>query len=601
MDERELAGLLHRADWTRPSLTGSVRGAAASVLSMFGLESAVSSPPPFVSSVLDGDLALDLAPGERFRLKSADGRWAGGCDGARVWQSIADLPAAGKLGFRARPQPPVEPLLAPSWLLTGHTLTVREPTTVGGRAGVQFSAVPVAGDRRRGLVGPGELSPALRWPEHEGYERVVAVVDATLGFLLCCEFQFGDRDPAVINFVSLTVGAEADPAVFAAPPGSIFGDGEAAGSFADGVFGQSGLEAARAVAGLAAGGLGAALKHLPGRRVDPFERATTEATDQDRVMPADEPLPGWATDGAGPGGTVSGSGGTPVGDDLLHLLYRGGVGMAPFTATLHQWSDGSAMLAAVPPSARQAGFGGVGFLIDAVRNQPDLADSMTVHTVYELRAGGRTAYRIDRVSPGSGTRTGRDRLTSWVTIAGDGSRCWQVYQDRVEVGAATSLPEPAAELVDGSWLLRCRLDGGEEVVVDGRPGYRVIATARPGTAPAGGLGWGSGAWLPAVAVVDAATGRLLRLTRYLGGQPAGRAEFRSVADGGPDDFGFTPPEGLRVVDRSERRAFGDTGVGSGAGSASGAGSVKGQVDATIAAARGFLGSLFLDGGQDKRG
>jgi hypothetical protein len=538
MDERELVGLLHRADWTRPSLTGSVRGAAASVLSMFGLdvdwnvsqegeavwESAVSAPAPFISSVLDGDLALDLAPGERFRLTSADGHWAGGCDGARVWQSITDRPVAQRLGFRAHPQPPVEQLLAPSWLLTGHTLTVREPTTVCGRAGVQFSAVPVAGDRRRGLVGPGELSPTLRWPEHKGYERVVAVVDATLGFLLCCEFQFGDRDPAVLNFVSLAVGAEADPSVFAAPPGSIFGDGAAPGSFADGVFGQSGLAAVRAVAALAAGGLAAALAHVPGRRVDPFEQATTEAIDPDMAMPADEPLPGWATDTAGPGGTVSGTGGTPVGDDLLHLLYRGGVGMAPFTATLHEWTDGSAM---------------------------------TVHTSYELRAGGRTAYRIDRVSPGSGTATGRPSrhgCNSWVTIAGDGSRCWQVYQDRVEVGAATSLPEPAAELVDGSWLLRCRLDGGEEVVVDGRPGYRVIATARPGTAPAGALGWGYGARLPAVAVVDAATGRLLRLTRYLGGQPAGRLEFRSVADGGPDDFGFTPPEGLRVVDRSERRA-----------------------------------------------
>jgi hypothetical protein len=306
MDERELVGLLHRADWTRPSLTGSVRGAAESVLSMFGL----------------------------------DVHWNVG----------------------------------------------QEDEAVCGRAGVQFSAVPVAGDRRRGLVGPGELSPTLRWPEHEGYERVVAVVDATLGFLLCCEFQFGDRDADVMNFVSLAVGAEADPSVFAAPPGSIFGDG-------------------------------AALAHVPG-------------------------------------GPVAGTGGTPVGDDLLHLLYRGGVGMAPFTATLHEWTDGS--------------------------------DSMTVHTVDELRA---------------------------------------------------------AELVDGSWLLRCRLDGGEEVVADGRPGYRVIATARPGVAPPGSLGWASGAWLPAVAVVDAATGRLLRLTRYLGGQPAGRLEFRSVSDGGPDDFGFTPPDG----------------------------------------------------------
>jgi hypothetical protein len=139
-----------------------------------------------------------------------------------------------------------------------------------------------------------------------------------------------------------------------------------------------------------------------------------------------------------------------------------------------------------------------------------------------------------------------------VTVVCDGSHCWKVYQDRVEVGPASSRPNPVAELADGSWLLGCRLGFGGEVVADGRPGYLVIAAARPGSAPTGPLGWLAGGWLPAVAVVDAATGRLLRLTRYLGGRPVRRLELRSVADAGPDDasddFGYTPPDGLRVVD-----------------------------------------------------
>ena len=197
MDERELVGLLYRADWTRLSLTGLVRGAAGSALSVFGLNESwdVSRtgigprPPLLTPDMFDGASALDLAAGLRFRLTSADGRWTGGCDGSRVWQLLPELPRGLTVAFTARPQPPAEVLLTPSWLLTGHTLTVRGPVTVCGRAGVQFSAVRADGERRGGLVGPGELSPTVRWLGAGNYERVVAVVDATLGFLLRCEFS----------------------------------------------------------------------------------------------------------------------------------------------------------------------------------------------------------------------------------------------------------------------------------------------------------------------------------------------------------------------------------------------------------------------------
>jgi hypothetical protein len=337
--------------------------------------------------------------------------------------------------------------------------------------------------------------------------------------------------------------------------------------------------------------------------VDPFGVATAEVADQDRDMPADEPLPGWAADGAESGGTAPDAGVSAVSDDLLQLLYRGGVAMTPFTATLHEWLDGAAMLGAVPPSARQAGFGGVGFLVDAVQ-RPNPADPSTMHTVHEIRFGGWDKYRMDRTSRAPGARPGRPGGTR-VTVACDGSRCWQVFPDRVEVVAAMSLRDAAAELADGSWLLRCCLAGGEEVVADGRPGYRVIVTARPGAAPLGLLGWLAGAWLPAVAVVDAATGRLLRLTRYLGGQPARRAEFRLLSDGGPDDFGFTPPAGLRVVEKTGSSGRPDSwpppdGIDFGDTARVAADAVKKQVDEKVAAARGFLGS-FLGGGRPLQG
>ena len=58
------------------------------------------------------------------------------------------------------------------------------------------------------------------------------------------------------------------------------------------------------VAGLAAGGLGAAIKYAPKRHVDPFATATAE--DPGDVMPDDEPLPAWA---AGQGGGRDGRGG----------------------------------------------------------------------------------------------------------------------------------------------------------------------------------------------------------------------------------------------------------------------------------------------------
>jgi hypothetical protein len=216
----------------------------------------------------------------------------------------------------------------------------------------------------------------------------------------------------------------------------------------------------------------------------------------------------------------------------------------------------------------------------------------------------------------------RDELT----VACDGQRTFRVFEDEVRVGPASALDEGRhgnlAQLVDGSWLLGCRLSGGEAVDVDGRTGYRVIASVSDGPVAAGPLSWLPGWWLPgwwlpgwwlpAVAFVDASSGRLLRLTRYSGGRAATRLELRSLSDVGSDDFGFTPPDGLPVVEERERdrsggsdddddddddlQFFGPDGRRSSPPEEvrSVVDAVKKQVDETVAAARGFLGS-FLGG------
>ena len=76
---------------------------------------------------------------------------------------------------------------------------------------------------------------------------------------------------------------------------------------------------------------------------------------------------------------------------------------------------------------------------------------------------------------------------------------------------------------DGSWLLGCELSGGESLTVDGRHAYRLTVA---------GSFWRSRLLMfsyPAIAVVDAETGRLLRLTTYGKGEPAFCYELRDAA------------------------------------------------------------------------
>jgi hypothetical protein len=300
---------------------------------------------------VDGDVALRVAPGLRFRVDAADGRWAGGCDGSRIWQWRANAPSDAWARFDDRPRPPAEVLLAPSWLLSGDALTIEGTVTVCGRDGVLVSAVP-----------PGRRRPS-RIAQHRHrvgwYERVTVVVDSELGILLRCELFPGGPDTEVTEFTDLTADVPADQEPLAPPPGSVFGDGHVPGdgSVIDdvlaGLLGKTGLAAAKTAGELAAGGLGALVRYGPARGRDPSGQA--RADDPDAAMPAAEELPGWARTATGAADAPPDQAGPPPGDALLHLLYRGQLEPVPFTATVHQWDNLALRLAAAAAPTRRPG------------------------------------------------------------------------------------------------------------------------------------------------------------------------------------------------------------------------------------------------------
>src|ERR1700722_5433012 len=335
MDERELVGLLYRADWTRLALTGTVRGSGQFPPTNQGdrMWSFRSGPPkeesfPWpVGATVAADSSgaqspLTRAPGKRYRLAEEDGSRVLGCDGERVWQWLADIPAGEWPTFERKPQPPVAGLLAPAWLLMASRLSVEEETTVAGRAGIVVSGTARSVSRKRGLV----TSMVLPWELIPRPERVSVVVDRELGILLRRELSYPDGTVRVTEFLELEVGGAVDPSVFSPVAGSFFGgrpgaeDGSGRSPLED-----LGVEALKLVGGLAAGGLGAAIKYSPKRQVDPFAAATTE--DPDDAMPEDEPLPAWAGGSAAGdsaaeagdsgAGAAEAEGRTPVGDEVL--------------------------------------------------------------------------------------------------------------------------------------------------------------------------------------------------------------------------------------------------------------------------------------------
>jgi hypothetical protein len=525
VDERGIIALLYRADWRRLSLSGEVRGRKPPTWPGGPFPGPFPAPGHFAET----DMTLLVAPGGRYRVTIPAGQvW--GCDGERAWQWLGEHSADKEIRLFDDRRAPFRELLEPSWLLTGYDLAVEGDSTACGRAAIRVAAT--ARHRGRNEIG----GTPYRWPPVFRRDRVVAVVDAELGILLRCESQRGEQAPEVAEFRSLTANAEPDPAWFTAPPGSIFADDSGPLRFFL-PFGDTGTvrKVAKTAAGIAAAGIGAAIRYTPRPHEDPFARATEEAADPDAAMPLD--------DGATPDGAAD-PGAPAVSDEVLHLLYRSAADEPRFTATLHLWTDFDALLEAVPGPARNTGFGGVGFLVDAVR---DAAHESGIHEVSSVRIGGWDRYRIDAADDRPPGRDRHIRRPQPLTEACDGQRRWQVHKDRVVTGPAAPLPEQVAGLVDGSRLLGGELSGGEEVTIGGRRAYRLVVR-RQGRMPWPMMDTFTMGFFPVVAAMDAESGRLLRVTSYAGGKPVMCRELRDISLDEPGDFGFEPPAGLRIVE-----------------------------------------------------
>jgi hypothetical protein len=440
----------------------------------------------------DGSRVL-LAPGRRYRYESGD--YVTGCDGIRPWEMPGgdEDDACGEVHWVSGPQSPLPELLCPAWLLVGSRLRVRGRVQACGRDAWDVLMTRRSGTGRAVTELPG---------------RVEAVVDAELGIVLSLVRDAEEPEPVVTELVSLDLDVVIDPARFAPPPGSRLGEslGEALGG------GGAAGRAARVVAGVAAGGLGAWIRHSRSGREPP---AAGGGEDGEAGMPPSDPAPQITADGvlAGP----------PVSDELLSRLHEGGAGH--FTAAVHQWIDVGAMASQIPEGARRAGFGG---LADAVSEQ-----HATAHLVSAVGFGGPGQYQIDHANaPRRGPKT----------IACDGQRRWQVRDAAATVGPAGPAPKEFADLADPSWLLQCRLSGGEPVTVGGRPGYRLSAAR-------GARGWLSMMFPAAVAVLDTELGIVRRLTFYIGGKPVRQYELRDIT-ASDEEFQAEVPPGLTVTEES---------------------------------------------------
>jgi hypothetical protein len=520
--------LLHRADWTRLTLSGEVSGAGPSLSPVTGdrWPDAVRTVfPRAEAAVAPMPATLRIAPGVRYRWD--DGEVVAGSDGTQAWQWMLDTPADTLAGRWAGGTPPASTLLCPAWLLTSCELVVEGRVTACGRDGIRVTATPrhLARALHRSQSGHGERTlPAF------GYGRLHAIIDAAAGILLRCEKADETGEPGrPIEFTALSFGAAAPGTAFAPPAGSHVealphGDHHPQVAAAPMTSGT-----ARTLARIAAGGLSVALRYWP------LRFSARHAGGPGIQLPDDDPPPGPDAYGM------------PASDEVLRALYRGGASVPAFTATLHQWVNHARFVAAVPEEVRAAGVGGIGYLAGSLAREGDV----TVRTVSRARISGWFRYQLERAPQvqappaGPGKQAPAPLQPGPALIACNGDRYWEVREDRVSIASPRPAPPQLADLADASWLLGCALSEGEPTVVDGRAARRLAVRGEAEQSELLVFG------LPAVAVVDEETGRLLRLTCYGAGKPAFRWELRDLAESSGDsgwDFAFDAPAGhVRVL------------------------------------------------------
>ena len=213
-------------------------------------------------------------------------------------------------------------------------------------------------------------------------------------------------------------------------------------------------------------------------------------------------------------------------------------------------------------------------------------------TEARLRVSGPDRYRLDFSS--------RRRRIDSTTIACDGERRWQVFQDRILVGPAAPLRDNMAFLADSCWLLRRRLSGGAELTYRGRPARQLRVTPVPGdaeVAPGPLMTFTTDEIVdaPTDAIVDAETGCLLRLISYAGDTLVIWSELDDISTepAGPDEFRVHVPPGTRIVEETGNlitdAAAAMPGV-KGTAARAAAEAVNRTVDA-VSAARSFLDDL----------
>jgi hypothetical protein len=312
--------------------------------------------------------------------------------------------------------------------------------------------------------------------------------------------------------VTMNPPEAADPARFAAPPDSNRSEspGENPGAT---------LSGPAWAADLAAGGLGALIRHVP------HLLGHGAPGEQPEAMPSPDPAPLEPADDS------------PPTDDVLDLLYRSGE-PRDLSATARHWLDLVAMASAVsaPDVLRAAGRGGLSDLLDAITPEMNVA-----LTEARLRVSGPDRYRLDF--------SRRPRRIDSTTIACDGERRWRVFQDRILVGPAASLRGDIAFLADACWLLRGRLSGGAELTYRSRPARQLRVTSTPGGEE---VVLGPLMTYPADAIVDAETGCLLRLISYTGDTVVTWSELDDISTepADPDEFRVHVPPGTRTVEET---------------------------------------------------